>query len=302
MLANRLQSMERNVAEGGGGKGGGKEVNVVDIKTLKPPMFKGTSSDSFPAWAKKANNYLDSNCDGIRRALEKIEFEKEMIDEFALESLELQGADRIDKQLNQFLLAYTDLAAMTSVENAHGSGFEAWRRLTAEYDPMSAQAGFNKMGNLMHPPKSKNEFEVSMRVEQWEAEEKRYNDRTRNKIPDGWRLEILVAMLPTALEQESRMRIVTPEPTYSGIRQRIMDHVHRLTSISGRRQATPMDCSILDQKTETSGKGTGEASGPAGVPSHDHEGEALWTFEYDPAMPPDFDQDLNCVAKGGGKV
>ena len=56
MLANRLQSMERNVAEGGGGKGGGKEVNVVDIKTLKPPMFKGTSSESFPAWAKKSKN------------------------------------------------------------------------------------------------------------------------------------------------------------------------------------------------------------------------------------------------------
>ena len=108
-------------------------------------MFKGTSSDSFPAWAKKAKNYLDSNCDGIPRALEKIEFEKEVIDEFALEGLDLTAADKIDKKLNQFLLAYTDLAAMTFVENAHGSCFEAWRRLTAEYDPMSAQAGFNKM-------------------------------------------------------------------------------------------------------------------------------------------------------------
>ena len=58
LLANKLQSVERTVSDSGGGKGGGKEVNVVGIKTLKPPMFKGTSSESFPAWAKRANNLL----------------------------------------------------------------------------------------------------------------------------------------------------------------------------------------------------------------------------------------------------
>ena len=114
-----------------------------------------------------------------------------------------------------------------------------------------------------------------MRVEQWEAEENWYNYRTRSKIPDDWRLEILVAMLPTALEQEFRMSIVTPQSTYSGIRQKIMDHVHRLTSISGRRQPTPMDCSILDKNAGTPGKEAGAATGPAGVPSHDSEGEPL---------------------------
>ena len=141
-----------------------------------------------------------------------------------------------------------------------------------------------------------------MRVEQWEAEENQYNDRTRNKIPDDRRLEILVAMLPTALEQEFRMRIVTPESTYSGIRQKSKDHVQRLTSISGRRQATPMDCSPLDLKAETLGKGTVAATGAAGVPNNDSEGEPLWTFEYDPEMLLDFDIDLNFVRKGGGKV
>ena len=60
MMANRLQSVERTVSDSGGGKGGGKEVNVVvDNKTLKPPMFKGTSSKSFPAWAKKAKNCFE---------------------------------------------------------------------------------------------------------------------------------------------------------------------------------------------------------------------------------------------------
>ena len=137
---------------------------------------------------------------------------------------------------------------MTFVENAQGSGFEAWRRPTAERDPMSMQAVFNKMVTLMHPTKSKNEFEISMRIEQWKAELRRYNDRTRNKIPDDRRLDILVGLLPAALENEFRMRTVTTDSTYSGFRAKIMDHVHRLTSISGRRMLISMDSSILHKK------------------------------------------------------
>ena len=117
-------------------------------------------------------------------ALEKIEFSKEQIDEMTVDTPGFQDNCNIDKKLNQFLMAYTDAAAMTFVEGAHGSGFEAWRKLTAEYDPMSTQAGFNKMSNLMHPTKAKNEYEISWRVEQREAEERRYAERTRNKFPE----------------------------------------------------------------------------------------------------------------------
>ena len=54
LLANRLQSVERTVSDsGGGGKRGGKEVNVVDIKTLKPSIFKGTSSENFQHGLRK---------------------------------------------------------------------------------------------------------------------------------------------------------------------------------------------------------------------------------------------------------
>ena len=160
-----------------------REVNFMDIKTLKPPMFKG-GNENFQSWAKKAKNYLDANCDGLRAALERIGFSKDMADDMTVEGLGFHDNLKIDKRLNQFLMAYTDLAAMTCVENAHGSGFEAWRKLTAEYDPMSTQAGFNKMSTLMHPTKAKTDVEISWRIEQWEAEERRYNERTRNKFPE----------------------------------------------------------------------------------------------------------------------
>ena len=73
---------------------------------------------------------LDANCDRLRAALKRIEFSKEMVDEMTVDSLGFHDNPKIDKRLNQFLMAYTDLAAMTFVENAHGSGFEAWRKLT----------------------------------------------------------------------------------------------------------------------------------------------------------------------------
>ena len=52
-IVRRIQDIEGElVSRGGGGKL--REVNFVDIKTLKPPMFKGT--ENFQAWAKKAKN------------------------------------------------------------------------------------------------------------------------------------------------------------------------------------------------------------------------------------------------------
>ena len=195
-LVQRIQVIESemiNMRNDGGRPP--REVNFVDIKTLKPPMFKGCT-DNFQSWAKKAKNYLDANCDGLKAALEKLEFSKEQVDEMTVDSLGFADNFKIDKKLNQFLMAYTDMAAMTFVENASGSGFEGWRKLAAEYDPMSTQAGFNKMSTLMHPAKAKTEAEISWRIEQWEAEERKYNERTRNKFPEDWRLEILVGMLP----------------------------------------------------------------------------------------------------------
>ena len=154
---------------------------------------------------------MDANCDGLRAALEKLEFSKEEIDSMTVDDLGFFDNNKIDNKLNQFLLAYTDSTAMTFVENAHGSGFEAWRKLTAKYDPMSAQAGFNKMGGLVHPTKAKSELQISSKIEQWEAEERKYIERTRNRIPDDFRLEILVQMLPKQLEDEFRQRIIAPD-------------------------------------------------------------------------------------------
>ena len=298
-VAQRVQAIENEVLQmRGNGSRPMREVNFVDIKTLKPPMFKG-GTENFQSWAKKAKNYLDANCDGLRVALEKIEFSKEQVDEMVVDSFGFTDNYKIDKKLNQFLMAYTDMAAMTFVENAHGSGFEAWRKLTAEYDPMSTQAGFNKMSTLMHPVKAKTDVEISWRIEQWEAEERRYNERTRNKFPEDWRLEILVGMLPTDLEKEYRTRIVAPDSTYSGIRAKIMDHVHRLTSISVRRMPTPMDCSTLDRQSNPAE--LAPEQGTSSAPITDCNGEASWTFEHDPTASPDYDEELYFIGKGAGK-
>ena len=82
-----------------------------------------------------------------------------------MEGLPIDEPEKIDKKLNQFLMAYTDGTAITFVENAHGAGFEAWRKLTAEYDPLSSQAAFGKMGSLMKPGRATTETGISAKVE-----------------------------------------------------------------------------------------------------------------------------------------
>ena len=296
--AGRINALETEVLRigGGGAEGGRKELNFVDIKTMKPPVF-AKPSDNFHAWVKKAKNYLEANCEGTKAALEKIEFLKDPVADHELDGIGLPNARKIDRKLNQFLIAYTDGIPMTFVENANGRGFEAWRRLAAEYDPMSSQSAFGKMAALMRPGRAANELEISAKVEYWEAEEKKYTDRTGNKMPEDMRMETLLSMLPTKLEEELRVRVIQPDTTYSTLRAKIMDHVHRLGSLSGKRVTTPMDCSLL---------GTGQAgqSGQKemeGMPTHDPEGQPLWTFETDPHASPDYDEGLNYVGKGKGK-
>lgn len=94
---------------------------------------------------------------------------------------------------------------MTFIENANGKGFEAWRKLTAEYDPMSSQSAFGKMAALMRPGRAATELEISAKVECWEAGEKKYNDRTKNRMPEDMRMETLLSMLPAKLEEELRV-------------------------------------------------------------------------------------------------
>ena len=119
----RIQAIEQEIGNirSYGGRGS-RGVNFVDIKTLKPPMFK-RGTENFQSWAKKAKNYLDANCDGLRVALEKIEFSKEHVDEMTVDSFGFTDNYKIDKKLNQFLMAYTDMAAMTFLEHA------LWQRL-----------------------------------------------------------------------------------------------------------------------------------------------------------------------------
>ena len=101
------------------------------------------------------------------------------------------------------------------------------------------------MATLMRPGRATCELPISAKVEQWEAEEKKYNERTKNKMREDMRMETLMSMLPEKLDEELHVRVITPDSTYSTMMQKIMDHVHRLGSLSGKWNPTPMDCSLL---------------------------------------------------------
>ena len=70
--AERIRIIEQEIQKIlDGGNPRARDVNFVDIKTMKPPVFT-KHADNFQSWVKKAKNYLEANCDGIREALEEI--------------------------------------------------------------------------------------------------------------------------------------------------------------------------------------------------------------------------------------
>ena len=110
----------------------------------------------------------------------------------------------VDKRLYLFLHLHTEGAALTFVESAKGKGFEAWRRLHEEYDPLSTQKTFSKMGTLMGPSRAEGDKDVSAAIESWEREYREYTEHTLNDFPEYMRIEIMLNLLPKKMEMHFR--------------------------------------------------------------------------------------------------
>ena len=83
---------------------------------------------------------------------------------------------------------------------------------------------------------------------------------------------------------------MSPASTYSGIRAKIMDRVQRLTSTSGKRMPTPMDCSLLDSQKallQQQQADLAKAQGSLDTLGADGSSESAWTCEHNPNASPD---------------
>ncbi len=62
----------------------------------------------------------------------------------------VDGAKKMSEEIESYLSAFTSGNANKLVRNCNGDGFEAWRRLAAEYDPTSAMRRVAILRQVQH--------------------------------------------------------------------------------------------------------------------------------------------------------
>ena len=267
----------------------GQQVRFVDMRNVQPPTYTG--KEPFKPWTKKSKAFLESQLDGIAACLDEAARTKEVITEDWINKLGTMKIDKwamVDRRLFIFLTMYCDGAALTFVESAQGSGFDAWRRLHAEYDPASTQKNFTKMGSLMQPKRAKTTKEVSACIEVWERDYREYTDKTANKFPEDMLIEVMLNMMPDEIGKHFRTYGRDSMKSYSVLRAALMDHAHVLIAADGRttHRPTGMDMSPLDRAAAAHPE-----TPTAPAPEEPYE----WQFEDDPTAALDYDTELNYV-------
>ena len=87
------------------------------------------------------------------------------------------------------------------------NGLEAWRRLAAEYDPMSSMRRVVILGQIQKPPKCEKIEDLGAALEDWLSKKLRYEEFTDRhgepcKVSEHALLAAMYKMMPKSLEEQ----------------------------------------------------------------------------------------------------
>ena len=138
-------------------RGGGKteKMDLLNLKTVQPAQFTAKEGEPWKPWAKKTKLYLNGKAQGFRAALRWAEAQTDEITDLAGLSWNLKETANV--QLHEFLLSQTQGRALQIAEepDMDERGFEAWRRMRAEFEPKGGLWEAKATGALIHPPAAK---------------------------------------------------------------------------------------------------------------------------------------------------
>ena len=131
--------------------------------------------------------------------------------------------------LYDLLLIICDGESQSIVENTKGDeqGFEAWRKVVRWFDPTNSLNEMDKVNQLLSVVRCKKISEITKTVEQWEQNWAEYLDRSGYSLPEGWRVNILLRMVPVDNEREIRLRYVTKGIEYPQLREHVFNWVQQ---------------------------------------------------------------------------
>ena len=128
---------------------GKQQCDLLDLKSMKPTVFKGERSEKWKPWARKTKAYCNGKNEGFRAALEWAEKQASEIVNFT--GCPWDRAQHNDAKLHDFLSTILGgHAAITAdTPGLEGRGFEVWRQLHVQYSPQGATYETDMLQSLM---------------------------------------------------------------------------------------------------------------------------------------------------------
>ena len=207
---------------------GSDHMRLIDEKVNRPPVFDGNRKE-IRGWTRSVKAYLDSKYPGFRKMLTVIERAETRSNEYDLTQSGWKWALPLNKSLYNMLISYTKGEAQIMLENCNpDEGFECWRKLVQHYDPQGGDNELTTINTLLSVPRCKRLNDIIKTVEAWEREWAQYQDRTKETLPERWKVSLLLRMIPIENEREIRLRYVkSKDITYAELRENLFAWVQQ---------------------------------------------------------------------------
>ena len=180
MMAEQTREALRMSGPPGGGSD--RKMNIIrliDQKSAFPEIFRDDKA-LFSGWTNRVIAFCDGMYPGMRKLMKWVVEQKDPLGADDIENLEWEYATEADGALYNMLQQITDGMAQATVTCASGdcSGFEAWRKLCARFDPQSAMSTLDRVRQLSNVQRVKSIDEVMIAVEKWEKKFAEYVEKT----------------------------------------------------------------------------------------------------------------------------
>ena len=203
-------------------------MRLIDEKVNRPPVFEGNRKE-VRGWSCSVKAYLESKYPGFRKMLTIIERAEGISNDVELQQSGWKWALAANKSLYNMLISYTKGEAQIMLENSDpDQRFECWRKLIQHYDPQGGDKELTNINMLLSVPRCKRLNDIIKTVEAWEREWAQYSARTKQSLPERWKVSLLLRMIPVENEKEIRLQYVkSKDITYAELRENLFAWVQQ---------------------------------------------------------------------------
>ena len=226
----------------------------IPMRDIIPEQYSGKVRNDFLEWAENSMLYMTKVDDGATPdllewvVLQTTEISKQIVDNFVVEKG--WNGDKVhafSRALYKYLYMKTSGSARRIVRNgAKHDGYNAWRRLFAEYDPKLVTGAQGHLKRALGMGRAKNVSEVSAKIQELEEHIRKYEECGK-KFDEDFKVQKLYDVIPADAEKQLLLERKGREaPVYTELLARISNWCQMAHS-----GPTPMDTDALGKDDQT---------------------------------------------------